>query len=80
MLYLRFLDVIAGLTRNLICIRNTLSLGRLRMFLRNDGKARGTRSRVTEDYQKTKGFSRKAEKNTSLSLAEKKWGIFRVVK
>ena len=52
------------------------------MFLRNDGKARGTRSRprVKEDNQKTNGFNRKAEKNTSLSLAEKKWGIFRAVK
>ena len=52
------------------------------MFLRNDGKARGTRSRslVTEDYQKTKGFNRKAEKYTNLSLAEKKWGISRAVK
>ena len=30
--------------------------------------------------QKTKGLSRKAEKNTSLSLAEKKSGIFRAVK
>ena len=87
MLYLRFLDVIAvpslrnEATRNLIYIRNTLSLRRLRMFHRNDGKARGTHSwsRVTEDYQKTKGFNRKAEKYTSLSLAEKKWGIFRTV-
>ena len=52
------------------------------MFLRNEGKARGThsRSRVTEDYQKSKGFNRKAEKYTSLSLAEKKWGIFRALK
>ena len=87
MLYLRFLDVIAvpslrnEATRNLIYIRNTLSLRRLRMFHRNDGKARGTRSRsrVIEDYQNTKGFNRKAEKYTSLSLAEKKWGIFRTV-
>lgn len=66
MLYVRSLDVIAGLTRNLICIRDTLSLRRLRMSLRNDGKARGTRSRsrVTEDYQKTKGLSFSEEKNT----------------
>lgn len=36
------------------------------MSLRNDGKARGTRSRsrVTEDYQKTKGLSFSEEKNT----------------
>lgn len=31
-------------------------------------------------YQKAKGFNRKAEKYTSLSLAEKKWEIFRAVK
>ena len=45
-------------------------------------KARGTHSqpRVTEDNQKTNGFNRKAEKNTSLSLAEKKWSIFLAVK
>ena len=30
--------------------------------------------------QKTNGFNRKAEKNTSLSRPETKWGIFREVK
>ncbi len=74
MLFVRSSNVIAGLTRNLLCVRNTFPHRGLRMFLRNDGKARGTHSRprVTEEDQKTKGFSRKAEKNTSLSLADKK--------
>lgn len=76
------MNVIAGLTRNLLCTKDSFPLRGLRMFLRNDCKARSARSqpRVSEDYQKTKGFSRKAEKNTSLSLAVKKWGIFRGVK
>ena len=82
MLYVRSLDVIAGLTHNFLNVSDTFPFRGLQMFLCNDGKARGTRSRsrVTEDYQKTKGFNRKAEKYTSLSLAEKKWGIFRAVK
>ena len=81
-LFCFLLFVIAGLTRNLLSKRESFLRGGLRMFLRNDGKARDVRSRprVTEDNQKTKGFNRKAEKNTSLSLAEKKWGIFRAVK
>ena len=33
-----------------------------------------------ESYQKTNGLSRKAEKNTNLSFAEMKGGIFRDVK
>ena len=78
----RSLNVIAGLTRNLLCTKGSFLRRGLRMFLRNDGKARGahSRPRVTEDNQKTKGFNRKAEKNTNLSLAEKKCGIFRAVK
>ena len=45
-------------------------------------KARGTHSRprIMEDDQKTNGFNRKAEKNTSISRPETKWGIFREVK
>ena len=35
---------------------------------------------VSKGLQKTNGFNRKAEKNTSSSLAEKKSGIFRAVK
>ena len=74
MLFVRSMNVIADPIRDLLSDRNTLLRRGLRMFLRIDGKARGTRSRprVTEDCQKTNGFSRKAEKNTSLSLAEKK--------
>lgn len=78
MLYVRSLDVIAGLTRNLICIRDTLSPRRLRKFLRNDGKARGTRSRsrVKEDYQKTKGLSFSEEINTIRSRPERNLSVF----
>ena len=74
MLFVRSMNVIADPIRDLLSDRNTFLRRGLRMFLRIDGKARGTRSRprVTEDCQKIKGFSRKAEKNTSLSLAEKK--------
>lgn len=76
------MNVIADLIRDPLSDRDSFPRKGLRMFLRNDGKARGTRSwpRVTEDNQKTNGFNRKAEKNTSLSLAEKKWSIFRAVK
>ena len=78
LLYVRFLDVIAGLTRNLLNASDTFPFRGLRMFLRNDGKARGTRSqsRVTEGYQKTKGLSFSEEINTIHSCPERNLSVF----
>ena len=74
MLFVRSMNVIADPIRDLLSDRNTFMPKGLRMFLRNDCKARVAHSQpcFTEDCQKTNGFSRKAEKYTSLSLAEKK--------
>ena len=71
--------VIAGLTRNLICIRDTLSPRRLRMFLRNEGKGSGfdTPSLVSHvNYQKTKGLIFSEEKKTIRYCPERNLSTF----
>ena len=78
MLFVRSMNVIAEPIRDLLSDRNTLLRRGLRMFLRIDGKARGTRSRprVMEDYQKTKGLSFSEEINTIRSLPERNLSVF----